>query len=133
ALRPQPTSSEAPAPNRDFTAGTMVRLLHLNTEAVVVEPPSKGQLRVSVGGLKMSVPLEQVHVPPPKRAPAPRPHPHKAQKKPKTPPREDPSGLIDVTRTSHNTCDLRGQRVDDGLLLVDQFLDEMLRMHEPAA
>jgi DNA mismatch repair protein MutS2 len=122
------------APPSDLVTGMTVKLLHLNTDAVVVEPPSKGQVRVSVGGLKMSVPLEQVQLPSQKKPP-PKSSGAKLGNKSKSVPRYDdaPATYADVMRTTHNTCDLRGKRVDDGLLLVDQFLDEMLRMREPAA
>lgn len=126
-----PTPSSKPVMADALTAGTQVRLLHLNADAVVVEPPAKGQVRVSVGGLKMSVPLEQVQVPkkPPVKALA-----SKVGHSSKTKRQAEPAAPApaEAYRTAHNTCDLRGQRVDDGLILVDQFLDEMLRMREPA-
>lgn len=129
-------SPSAPASNLaarpPLSAGMTVRLLHLNAEAVVVEPASKGQVRVSVGGLKMSVPVEQVQLPKkaqPARGPAVKGNQSKAPARSS----DTAPSTADVVRTTHNTCDLRGQRVDDGLILVDQFLDEMLRMREPAA
>ena len=36
-------------------------------------------------------------------------------------------------RTSHNTLDLRGQRVDEALDAADAFVDRMLRVSEPVA
>lgn len=132
-----PPPTVAPSTSRlDLVAGMTVKLLHLGTDAVVVEPASKGQVRVSVGGLKMSVPVDQVQVPS-HRKPAPsKGQATKATNKSKAVRRHHddlPPNPADVVRTTHNTCDLRGQRVDDGLLAVDQFLDEMLRMREPAA
>jgi DNA mismatch repair protein MutS2 len=41
-------------------------------------------------------------------------------------------GFVPV-RTSHNTLDLRGQRVDEALDAVDAFVDRMLRVSEPVA
>lgn len=121
----------------NLTTGTVVRLNHLGTEAVVVEPPNKGQVRVSVGGLKMSVPLAQIQLPAQKKPPAARPVQQKnrsnGQRQRSTEASQTSLPSADLVRTTHNTCDLRGQRVDDGLILVDQFLDEMLRMREPAA
>lgn len=133
ALQAAPTPTLEPAPKRQLAIGTTVKLLHLDTEGVVVEPPSKGQVRVSVGGLKMTVPLEQVHIPPHKKASPARNTGSRSAKKTRTRDHEAPPSAPDAVRSSHNTCDLRGQRVDDGLTLVDQFLDEMLRMREPAA
>lgn len=124
------SSPKAPVADA-LIAGVQVRLLHLNTDAVVVEPPAKGQVRVSVGGLKMSVPLEQVQIPkkPLAKAPASKAsHSGKASRQVTV---ASPAAQ-EAYRTTHNTCDLRGQRVDDGLILVDQFIDEMLRMREPA-
>jgi DNA mismatch repair protein MutS2 len=125
-------------PEAPVQVGTVVRLLNLNTEAVVVEAPNKGQVRVSVGGLKMTVALDQVQTPKKptgakgaKVAKVAVSTPQRAQ-----PRRQEPTFAAtphDAVRTAHNTCDLRGVRVDDGLILVDQFLDEMLRMREPAA
>ena len=135
AIQSPALSTAAPNPSIDLVPGLTVRLVHLNTEAVVVEPSAKGQVRVSVGGLKMSVPVEQVQVPahkkaPAAKAPAAKPSKSRTSQRTQEATRSDPA---EATRTTHNTCDLRGKRVDDGLLLVDQFLDEMLRMREPAA
>ena len=63
-----PATALKVAPAEVLIVGATVRLLHLNTEAVIVEAPSKGQVRVSVGGLKMSVAVEQVQLPSHKKA-----------------------------------------------------------------
>ena len=41
-------------------------------------------------------------------------------------------GAPTAVRTESNTLDLRGQRVEEGLALVDAFLDRMLAEGEPA-
>lgn len=125
--------SHPAADSRPLTVGMVVRLVHLNAEATVVEAPAKGQVRVSVNGLKMTVPVEQVHTSKSSRAP-------KGGKKPTgltshAPQRSTTldAPAAEAIRTAHNTCDLRGVRVDDGLIQVDRFLDELLRMREPVA
>lgn len=119
------------APDAQLLApGTAVRLLNLNTDAVIAEVPSKGQVRVSVGGLKMSVPLEQIQL-----AKGGAKSPQRSRNtsaRNQTQYHDSSSSPGEAVRTQHNTCDLRGVRVDDGLVLVDQFLDEMLRMRESA-
>src|SRR5690606_22074407 len=37
------------------------------------------------------------------------------------------------SRTSGNTCDLRGMRIEQGLEQIEGFIDRMLRADEPAA
>jgi DNA mismatch repair protein MutS2 len=44
---------------------------------------------------------------------------------------ESPSSYVPV-RTSWNTCDLRGMRVEAGLEAVATFADRMLQANEPA-
>jgi DNA mismatch repair protein MutS2 len=61
----------------------------------------------------------------------------KSAKKPAAKPRATPAlavqdGFVPV-RTSHNTLDLRGQRVEEALDAVDAFVDRMLREGEPVA
>jgi DNA mismatch repair protein MutS2 len=118
-----PTSVEA------FTPGMSVHITHLGTDAQVLEAPHKGQLRVSIGGLKLSVALTQVQK-------AKQPAPMVANRPSKSKRGPEPGSAIDVSsalRSSRNTCDLRGKRVDEGLNEVDSFLDKMLQLHETAA
>ena len=123
----RPATQYAGTPDEaQLVVGSTVRLLQLNADATVVEAPSKGKLRVSVGGLKMSVPVQQVRL----QKPKPKSDTRKpAQRKSYTETAVEPHPV----RTTHNTCDLRGQRVDEGLARVDQFLDQMLQLREPAA
>jgi DNA mismatch repair protein MutS2 len=126
-----------------ITPGMRVYLPHLKTEAEVLSKPEKNQLRVSVSGLKMTVPLPQVSL---ERAPAatgvkPAPGANKAAKasgkfggkqKGKGSILDDSESSYQPVRTSSNVCDLRGVRVEAGLEKVDEFLDQMLRLHERA-
>lgn len=114
--------------DESYEVGTSVYIEHLATEARVLEAPNKGQLRVSVGGLKMTVPISQV-----------RPSTSRAVTAPARSPKRNralseftPSDYTAVMRTPRNTCDLRGKRVDEGLSEVDGFIDQMLQLDEPA-
>lgn len=131
ATAPSTARQERAPEAQVLSPGTLVRLLNLNTDAVIVEAPTKGQVRVSVNGLKMSVPLAQVQL----AKVGAKPPQRRGKTSSRNPARDHDasSSQGEALRTQHNTCDLRGVRVDDGLVLVDRFLDEMLRMREPAA
>ncbi len=130
-LRQAPSQPAAPT-SQELTVGTVVRLLHLNTEASVVEAPNKGQVRVAVGGLKMSVPLDQVRAQPMRQSV--KKNPSLRRNSPGLATREAAAPRdAEPIRSSLNTCDLRGLRVDEGLARVDAFLDRMLQLRETAA
>jgi DNA mismatch repair protein MutS2 len=109
-----------------FTPGMTVHLSHLGMDAQVLEAPNRGLVRVSVGGLKMSVPLAQVQ-----KARRGTSTPISKAVKAKT--QQPAPTQLDALRTPRNTCDVRGKRVDEGLSEIDAFLDQMLQLNEPAA
>jgi DNA mismatch repair protein MutS2 len=95
----------------EISPGARVFVTRLRSEAVVVEGPSKGRVRVAVGPLKLWVEVEELATP--DRAPAAR-----------TPQVELlPSAASG--RTSDNTLNLRGMRVDDALSLMETFVDRL--------
>jgi DNA mismatch repair protein MutS2 len=78
-------------------------------------------VRVMIGGLKMLVPLDKLRDTPASR-PKPSPRARKTQSHEEQ--REVP------VRTSDNTCDLRGVRIEAGLEQLDQFIDRLFRVGE---
>jgi DNA mismatch repair protein MutS2 len=114
--------------------GFRVRIPHLGSVGEIVSAVSKGAVRVNVGGMKMSIPVDKLRAVDAPSAPTKATRPSQA-----TPRRTRnksletaPSGFV-PGRTSGNTCDLRGQRVEAGLDQVGVFLDQMLRLSEPVA
>jgi DNA mismatch repair protein MutS2 len=117
---------EVPAAG-EIVVGATVFLRKLGTSAVVLEPPVKGQVRVAAGPLKLMVAVSDVWLEPTRQRaskPATRPQPAKARSL------EMQDGFVPV-RTSSNTLDLRGRRVEEALDAVDAFVDRLLRSGEP--
>lgn len=118
-----------PAPDPEqLTPKLVVRVPHLEADAEILEAPSKGQVRVQVGMLKMSVPVSKIRLKkgPSKGQVSSSRKPVRAKVKPQ------PTRAAAV-RTDVNVCDLRGVRVEAGLDQVELFLDRMLQVGEPAA
>jgi DNA mismatch repair protein MutS2 len=106
-----------------LAAGSTVRLKKLGGLAVVEAAPERGQVRLRAGGMKLTLPLEDVELAKPgTRMPAPA-----APKRTKSVARTLPVAV----RTPTNTLDLRGQRVEEALERVDAFLDVMMGEGEP--
>lgn len=127
ALAP-PSGERRAAAAAELSPGARVFLTKLGQHAEVLDAPSKGQLRVAVGGMKLSVRLDEVELARGQQ---------KSAKKAPAKPKEKSSlavqdGFVPV-RTSHNTLDLRGQRVDEAIDAVDAFVDRMLREGEAVA
>ena len=111
-----------------FRIGDLVSVSGLNTTAEVIELPKKGKVRIAAGALKMQVQVSQLtRVEVKKKA--------KTQKSPKAS-RERlalksyQSGQ-ELIRSQDTTLDLRGERVEEALGLVDVFVDELLQRQEP--
>jgi DNA mismatch repair protein MutS2 len=111
----------------DLVPGARAYLPRLATSVEVVAPPQRGQVRVRVGAMKLLVSTDELA--PASAAP---PHP-RAACKPRLPSRPSAmvSGFVPV-RTRSNTLDLRGERVEEALELVDAFLDRLTREGEVA-
>lgn len=124
--------------------GMRVRIPHLGGIGEIVSGVSKGAVRVNVGGMKLTVPVDRLRsldsAPATSKAAPSASSKAAAQNKHTTPRRTQKNGTEPAVassfapaRTTTNTCDLRGVRVEAGLDSVAAFLDQMLRLGEPAA
>jgi DNA mismatch repair protein MutS2 len=126
-LAPAPKSAmnenANPVPLPELVAGARVRLRATGAIATVLEPPSRGEVRLRVGSMRLTERVERLAPAPPgvERAHAARP----AKSKESTP------RLAEPRRTSDNTLDLRGVRVEAAPARLDAFLDRLLGEGEP--
>ncbi len=125
--RREPEMPAAPAALAlTYQSGDTVRVRSTGMLATVLEATEQAgaaRLRVQVGAVKLVLRAEDVEA-----AVAPR----KTQNKPRPPSSKlVPAGLPSGVRTSLNTLDLRGERVDVALDKVDAFVDRMLSVGEP--
>jgi DNA mismatch repair protein MutS2 len=109
-------------PRFTFKPGDHVRVKSTGLAASVVDVDGD-KLRVQVGAIKLILRAEDVE-------------PAQAPRKPKTQSSRGPSKLVSAAlptavRTSLNTLDLRGERVEDALSKVDAFVDRLLNIGEP--
>ena len=123
---------------QDLVPGLIVYLTKLGAKGEILEVSDRGQLTVRVGSLKMKATVADVTVTP-GQAPAKttqqqqqkakaRVKAHGRQREASAP----PDDAIAAFRTSANTLDLRGQRVEVALEEVDRFIDLLLQRGEPA-
>jgi DNA mismatch repair protein MutS2 len=121
-IRPSSTAS-APVAQR-LSPGMQVRVRRLGAVGTVLEAEHRGQVRIQVGSLRMSSPVEELDLidgrPPAQPA---RPARRSTDRKPSP----GLSGVTEVLRTSDNTLDIRGLRVDEAEAEVDGFIDQLLR------
>ncbi len=103
---------------RDLVVGARVYVPRIGAVAQVIEAPDRGFVRVQAGAMSLRVAVKDL------RFEGAAPH-RKADKKtqPKAVTRRVEEREI---RTSANTCDLRGQRVDEALEKVDRFIDRCI-------
>lgn len=109
---------------QDLAPGARLLIPHLDAQAEFIGTTQKGLFRVSIGGLKMTLPKEQVVLS----------GANKQVAKPRTRTKKvnlATAKTSSLVRSKANTCDLRGQRVDAGLDQVEAFLDQMLQSEEP--
>jgi DNA mismatch repair protein MutS2 len=110
------------APRFEHKPGDTVRVKSTGLLASVLEADGD-KLRVQVGAIKLILRGEDVE-------------PAQAPRKPKLaatraqPSKLGSAALPAAVRTSANTLDLRGERVDEALSKVDAFLDRLLNMGE---
>ena len=116
-LTPAATPSASATPRSALDAaelrpGQRVHVPRLRSEAVIVEGPSKGRVRVAVGPLKLWVDTDGLQTPNasvPAAAPLP----------------PTPAASTGQGRSSDNTLNLKGMRVDDALSLLETFVDRL--------
>ncbi len=115
----QATKTKPARPPSRYAVGDTVYVDKLGANAVIEEEPQDGAVRVRAGAFSLKVPLGQLRVAKggaKKKAPKPE---RKAPKK-KRPAAAVPDRVI---RTTHNTLDLRGMRVEEALEELDRFVD----------
>jgi DNA mismatch repair protein MutS2 len=124
-----------PASEAELAPGTRVLLPRLGGRGEVVGAPDRGKVTVQIGTLRTTVPIEDVRLDDGKA-------PNRAERRgaegvkkrrggdaaPAGAPGAEAAGEDELApaRTPDATCDLRGERVDDGLALLDRFLDDAL-------
>jgi DNA mismatch repair protein MutS2 len=121
-LAPMPRSNQAPGrvlTPSELTPGTQVRLRSTGSIGTVIERPSRGEVQLRVGALRVREKIEALEPAPPtaKQRPAAKVLPAKSKIVANRPAAQ---------RTQDNTLDLRGVRVEDAAERLDIFLDRML-------
>ncbi|HXK16692.1 MAG TPA: Smr/MutS family protein [Polyangiaceae bacterium] len=127
SLLPRPEASDARpsalrAPAITYKGGDSVRVKSSGLLATVIDA-SDDKLRIQVGSIKLILRSEDVES---ARAPKNRAKPARAAKSNLV-----SSALPTAVRTSSNTLNLIGERVDGALDKLDAFLDRMLSSGEP--
>lgn len=120
---PPPPEPDVPT---DTSVGADVYVASLRAEGTVTRAPdAKGRVKVTVGAITMDLAVSDLR--PSKKKPAPKAQAGKPQK-----PRAEPtsSGGVEsddsyAVQTPQNTLDLRGNRADEAIEQVEQFLDRM--------
>lgn len=122
---------EYKAQQMELKPGLTVRVRSLGQIGVLEELPDDGgdSAQVRVGRLKVKVAVNDLEIygtgHPAKSKTETKQQPSKKLQQFKTPASQDPV----FVRTSRNTLDLRGQRVDEGLQLLERFIDESYLEH----
>jgi DNA mismatch repair protein MutS2 len=131
---PKSPSGAEPAPSADeLVVGRRVYVRRLGTEVEILEPPRKAMVRVRAGGMTLQLAIAEISHCLPSRGPSAKSADKKGRKS--SGPRESVARATTSAtpmRMSHNTLDLRGERVDAALDRVDRFTDTLLQRGEPA-
>jgi DNA mismatch repair protein MutS2 len=112
----------------DLKRGARVFVPRLRTEAEVIDVVG-GQVRVTVGAMKLNVTVEELRAVAgnPEEKTAPRGAARAAaEKRPRPAVRDDNASLGAPIQTTDNTCDLRGLRADDAVAMATTFLDRSI-------
>jgi DNA mismatch repair protein MutS2 len=134
-LAPAPkTKAVTPIALPELVPGARVRLLSNGAIATVLEAPSRGEVRLRVGSVRVTERVDQLSALPAGgkseqssgRRPASASRAAKASNMTASTPR-----LAEVRRTTDNTLDLRGVRVEAAPAQLDAFLDRLLGEGEP--
>lgn len=109
--------------------GCHVSISGFSSSAEVLEAPKKGSVRVMLGVMKMNVALADIVAIVERGAQGSSPNKN-TQGERRLKGAVQTNSEAQLIRSEDITLDLRGQRVEDALLLADQFIDELLRRHE---
>ncbi|MCC7535720.1 MAG: Smr/MutS family protein [Deltaproteobacteria bacterium] len=113
----------------EIRRGARVFVPRLRADADVIEVGADGRVRVAVGPMKLTVGAADVRLLDERggaaRTGSPKGGADKAAAR-----GERARPAAQVIRTSGNTCDVRGRRVDDAVSEVDAFLDRLYRASE---
>jgi DNA mismatch repair protein MutS2 len=107
----------------ELTVGKRVYVPRLRAEVEIVEPVQKGRIRVAAGAMRLWVDVADVRGLSEKGEP----------EKPARRELRDVAPARSMARSSDNSADLRGMRVDDALDLLESFLDRMYGRDERVA
>lgn len=127
-IRPQESARhDRPPAEEELRPGARVRVTMLGTVGTVVEAAHRGQVRIQVGSIKLLSSLGELRLIDAPNSPAPR-----AAPRPRATGRSRPElrSAPETLRTSDNTLDVRGLRVDEALDELDAFIDSLLRQNE---
>jgi DNA mismatch repair protein MutS2 len=120
---PREESNSLPVAFDELAVGKRVYAPHLRAEVEVLEPPHKGRVRVAAGAMRLWVDIDQL-----RKQPQAKPEPASSKGKTSSLTINRPS-----VRSSDNSLDLRGMRVEDALDMLDAFLDRMYGRDESVA
>ncbi len=113
-----------------LTVGMRVEVAGFSAPGEVIELPKKGMVRVLLGVMKMNVALSDVVGFEGGSSSKKSDKSSTFSNQSKTATSIQSAVEYQLVKSEDITLDLRGQRVEDALLLVDQFIDELLRNHE---
>ncbi len=124
---PKPSAASVDASR--ISVGAQVTVAGFSIQGEVLELPKKGMVRVMLGVMRMNVALADIVAVKASsvQASIQNAGPKKRKSNKLTLDAETPESLV---KSAEITLDLRGQRVEDGLLAVDRFVDELIQHHE---
>lgn len=126
ADRHLPSRKQPPKPKPGFRpqVGDRVRIPRLGqTAEVLTNPDADNELTVRFGLMKMTVTLADVESLQGEKAEVPKKEPKaKPQDSAKAEPQPAPESTVPAIRTSRNTIDLRGRRVDDAEVELERMI-----------
>lgn len=115
AQQAKPAAAHAPLEASRLIVGAAVHVPRLRADATIIEPPSKGRVRIAVGPMKLWVEASDLFAPGAAAAAGGEPRKLAAA----------PAAAQLESRTIDNTVDVRGMRVDDAISLVESFVDRL--------
>jgi DNA mismatch repair protein MutS2 len=111
----------------ELEVGTEVFVPRLKTKAEIVEAPRRGQVKIAAGAIRLTADVSDLRALPSEPVAAGAESSQSPQA-PLAPPRDAPA-----LRTSDNTLDVRGLRVDEALGMMDAFVDRLYGRSAPHA